>query len=140
MKEESPMNKILIFCLFLFTCVYANDVYTPQRGTLERSAIMNALRVEVKNYHDIEVIFIVRTLKLKDGWAWAIVAPLSKDGVNHYEEIIALLHKEAGIWKVAELVCTEPETIGCLEDSNFFDDLQKRFPAMPVEILPLNDE
>lgn len=134
------MKKSLIILLFLFTFIFASEPYTPQRGTAERAAIMDALRAEVKKYHNIDVLFVVHTLKLKDGWAWAITAPMSKDGINHYEDIIALLHEEEDAWKVAELVCTEIETPGCIDDPNFFNGLQKRFPDVPKEILPLKDE
>ncbi|MBN2768425.1 MAG: hypothetical protein JXQ68_04935, partial [Campylobacterales bacterium] len=80
------------------------------------------------------------TLKIKDGWAWAITAPMSKDGTNHYEDIIALLHEEEGSWKVAELVCTEIETPECIDNPNFFKGLQERFPDVPAEILSFEDK
>jgi len=134
------VKKSLIILLFLFTFIFASEPYTPQRGTAERAAIMDALRVEVKKYHNIDVLFVVRTLKLKDGWAWTITAPMSKDGVNHYEDIVALLHKENGIWGVAELVCTEIETPGCIDDPNFLNGLQERFPGVPKEIVSFGDE
>lgn len=134
------MKKSLIILLFLFTFIFASEPYTPQRGTAERAAIMDALRVEVKKYHNIDVLFVVRTLKLKDGWAWAITAPMSKDGANHYEDIVALLHKENSTWNVAELVCMEIETPGCIDDPNFLNGLQERFPGVPKEIVSFGDE
>lgn len=134
------MKKSFIILLFLFTFIFASEPYTPQRGTAERAAIMDALRVEVKKYHNIDVLFVVRTLKLKDGWAWTITAPMSKDGANHYENIVALLHEENGTWSVAELVCTEIETPGCIDDPNFLNGLQERFPGVPKEILSFEDE
>ncbi len=129
------MKKSLIILLFLFTFIFASEPYTPKRGTAERAAIMDALRIEVKKYHNIDVLFVVRTLKLKDGWAWAITAPMSKDGANHYEDIVALLHKENNTWSVAELVCMEVETPGCIDDPNFLNGLQERFLDVPKEIV-----
>ncbi len=134
------MKRVLIVFLLVFTFIFASDAYTPQRGTAERAAIMDALRAEVKKYHNVDVIFVVRTLKLKDGWAWTITAPMSRDGAGHYEDIIALLHEKDGIWGVEELVCTEVETPGCTDDPNFFNGLQERFPDVPVEILSFGDE
>ncbi len=134
------MKKSLIILLFLFTFIFASEPYTPQKGTAERTAIMDALRAEVKKYHNIDVLFVVRTLKLKDGWAWTITAPTSKDGANHYEDIVALLHEENGTWSVAELVCMEVETPGCIDDPNFLNGLQERFPGVPKEIVSFGDE
>jgi hypothetical protein len=47
-----------------------------------------------------------------------------------------LLHNNKGVWKVKEIACTEIETQGCLDDPNYFKDLKKKFPQMPLEILP----
>lgn len=128
------MKRALIFIFVIFIVASRGDIYTPPKGSAERADIMNALRGEVQKIHNIEVLFIVRMLKLKDGWAWTITLPVSKDGTNHYEDLIALLHKENGRWQVKEIVCTEVDMPGCADDPNFFEGLAQRFPNAPKEI------
>ncbi|MDD5549589.1 MAG: hypothetical protein PHI79_08365 [Sulfurovaceae bacterium] len=131
------MKKFILFSLLISSFVFASDAYTPPKGSLERASIMNALRVEVKKYHNIDVIFKVQYLRVKDGWAWADTMPMSKDGKNNYEDVIAILHKKKGVWSVAELVCTEVETEGCIDDPEYFQKLNKKFPDIPTEIIPV---
>lgn len=131
------MKKIVMFLVLISSLMFANDTYTPAKGSVERTSIMNALRAEVKSYHKIDVIFKVEYLIVKNGWAWIETSPMSKDGKNNYEDIIAILHKKKGIWKVEELVCTELETEGCLHDPDYFKKLNKKFPNIPMEIVPI---
>jgi hypothetical protein len=139
-RKEVSMKRVLIFIFLVFTFAMSGDVYTPPKGSLERAAIMNALREEVQRTKNVKVLFIVRMLKLKDGWAWTVTMPISKDGANHYEDVIALLHKEAGRWQVKEIVCTEVEMPGCADDPDFFEGLAQRFPNAPKEILTFEEE
>jgi len=124
----------------VFTVAMTDDVYTPPKGSPERAAIMDALRAEVQRRQNIEVLFIVRILKLKEGWAWTVTMPVSKDGANRYEDVIALLHKERGRWQVKEIVCTEVEVPGCADDPDFFEGLAQRFPDAPREIFTFEEE
>lgn len=39
-----------------------------------------------------------------------------------------------GSWIVEELVCTEVEIPGCINDPNFLKDLKKKFPQIPDEV------
>ena len=134
------MKKIFFFMFSIMMLLSAGDVYTPQKGSIERAAIMDALRAEVKRTQGIDVVFVVHTLKLKDGWAWTITAPMSKDGSDHYEDIIALLHEQEHAWQIKELVCTEIEASGCTDDPDFFEGLMQRFPNVPKEILTFEGE
>jgi hypothetical protein len=131
------MKKFILFFILISSFIFASDAYTPPKGSLERASIMNALRAEVKKYHNIDVIFKVQYLRVKDGWAWANIMPMSKDGKNNYEDVIAILHKKKGVWGVAELVCTEVETEGCIDDPKYFQKLNKKFPDIPTEIIPV---
>lgn len=131
------MKKIVLFFVLISSLMFASDAYTPPKGSAERAGIMNALRAEVKKYHKIDVIFKVEYLMVKNGWAWIETSPMSKDGKNNYEDIIALLHKKKGVWNVVELVCTEVETEGCIDDPKYFQKLNKKFPNIPSEIIPI---
>jgi hypothetical protein len=109
------------------------DAYTPQPGSAERKAILDALRAWGG---DMDVIYVVRHLKVKNGYAWAHVLPQSKDGSSHYEDLSALLKEDQGRWAVAEVPCAEEDNPACIGDPGYFDGLKQRFPEMPEDILP----
>ena len=71
--------------------------YTPAKGSEDRKAIMDALRVVIRKMSGLEVIFVVRHLKINEGWAWVETDPESADGKNHYEPMVGLLHKKTGV-------------------------------------------
>jgi hypothetical protein len=83
------------------------------------------------------VVFVVKYLKVKDGWAWTHTLPQSPDGVNRYEDISALLNIQDGIWKVVEIPCMEIDNPDCIDGPGYFEGLKKRFPKIPTEILPV---
>ena len=110
--------------------------WTPPVGSSERTAIVNALRQEVKALHGLDVRFVITFLKIKDNWAWVQTRPQSPGGENSYEDIAALLNKMNGAWRVRELACTEPDNPDCLGEPDFFSRLRGRFPEAPREIFP----
>jgi len=105
-------------------------------GSPVRKAILDALRQEMKHLHSLEMIFVVKYMKARKGWAWVHTLPQSPNGMNRYEDISALLHLKSGTWKVAELACTEEENPKCLSNPEYFKVLKIRFPEVPEEILP----
>jgi len=112
-----------------------NSSLTALPGSPVRRAILDALRQEMKRFGGFKMVFVVRSLKVKDGWAWVHTLPQSPDGKNHYEDVSALLHLKGGSWEVAELACTEEENPKCLSNPAYFSELKKRFPKVPKEIL-----
>ena len=94
--------------------------YTPERGSPERKAIVDALRLPVKRQLKQGVIFRIGHLKLEKGWAFLLGAPQTPDGgsIDYtgtvYEEavdagafddgIVALLRKTNGKWRVVQYV------------------------------------
>jgi len=112
------------------------EAYTPQPGSAERKAILDALRMWVKNQHHLDVVFVVKYLKIKNGYAWLHTLPQSKDGSSGYEDISALLKKDQGRREVAEIPCAEEDNPDCIGDPGYFGGLKKRFPEMPEDILP----
>ena len=135
----------MAFCLLFVTALPAKTcagknpdpgAYTPGPGSTERKAILDALRGWVKKQHHMDVVFVVRHLKVKNGYAWLHTLPRSKDGSNQYEDISALVKKDQGMWRVAEIPCAEEDNPGCLGDPGYFRGLKKRFPDMPEDILP----
>lgn len=75
-------NKLnLMLPLLLLLCVdFVQGQYTPQPGSAERKAIMDALRVPIKRQLKKPVIFQVGNLRVKDGWAVISATPLRPDG------------------------------------------------------------
>jgi hypothetical protein len=135
----------IVFCL-LFVSVSAvpslagenpgDRAYTPRPGSAERKAILDALRAWVTKQHHMDVVFVVRHLKVKNGYAWVHTLPQSRDGSSRYEDISALMKKVRDVWSVAEIPCAEEENPDCIGDPEYFDGLKKRFPDVPGEILP----
>ena len=113
-----------------------NTSLTPAPGTSVRKALLDCVREELKHMHGLELVFVVQHLKVKDGWAWIHVRPQSADGLQHYEDVTALLTMKDGKWTVAEMPCMEVDTPGCLDSPAFFAGLGKRYPQMPPAILP----
>lgn len=109
---------------------------TPSAGSVERKAILDTLRGEIRRLHRIDAIFVVKYLKVLNGWAWIETSPKSADGANQYEEVSALLRKSGAKWKIAELACSEEDNEECLGSPDYFTGLKKRFPKMPTRILP----
>jgi hypothetical protein len=114
----------------------SDSTITPLPGDPLRQQLLDALRQEVKRTQGVDVVFVVQHLKVKDGWAWAHTSPQSLDGKNRYEDLSALLRLDNGNWIVAEIPCTEPENPECLEGPGYFEQLQKRYPTVAVEVFP----
>jgi hypothetical protein len=113
----------------------ASSNLTPLPGNPQRKAVLDALREELKRIHEMEVLFVVKHLKVKDGWAWLHTLPQSPDGQQHYEDVSALLRMQDGVWKVAELPCVKEGNPECLGTPDYFTGLMQRFEA-PAEIFP----
>ncbi|MBM3162375.1 MAG: hypothetical protein FJZ79_03430 [Chlorobi bacterium] len=111
-------------------------VYTPAPGTVERKAILDAMRRKVKELHQLDVVFVVVTMKVGNGWSWVHTRPQSKDGSSHYEDVLALLKRTKGSWHVVEIPCTEPDNPDCIDSPGYFGKLAGRFPGMPPGLLP----
>lgn len=102
----------------------------------ERKAILDAVRQEIKNQHGLEVVFVVKRLRIISGWAWLHALPQSRDGKNHYEDVVALLHKRDGRWLVADMPCSEEDNPDCIGNPEFLNKLQQRIKGIPPEMLP----
>jgi len=116
----------------------ADTAYTPARGSAERKAIMDAMRAHRRRFDPRPVTFVVSNLRVQRGWAWLAVQPQSPDGRSRYEGEEALLRRRNGRWAVAEVMPAVGEREGTPleEDCAWFQDLRRRFPSLPVAILP----
>jgi hypothetical protein len=94
--------------------------YTPEKGSAERKAIVDALRVPIEKRLKQPVIFKIDHLKVQNGWAFMLGSPQKSDGsaIDYhgtvYQEaidagafddgVVALLHNVNGKWKVIQYV------------------------------------
>lgn len=137
MKHNFVIFLISLLLIGFGSLSYSSDSdLTPQPGDPLRKLVLDALRNEVKRLHGLDVVFVVKHLRVKDGWAWAHTLPQSKDGLNRYEDISALLQLKDDVWTVAEIPCGEVENPDCLNGPEYFKGLQERFPTVATEIFP----
>ncbi len=111
-----------------------DEVHTPEKGTEERQAIMDALR------GNQNVIFQVNYLKIHNGWCWVDTTPLDTKGRATAEGGANLLHFENGRWRVMNLakVPEDPDDPMGPDDPSptYIRNLMKTFPGLPKDILP----
>jgi hypothetical protein len=113
--------------------------YTPDKGSAERKAITDALRVPVEKKLKQQVIFKIDHLKVQSGWAFLLGAPRRTDGsqidyrdtpyADAYkagmfgDDVMGLLHKVGGQWRVVQYV------IGATDVAYFGWDRKYRAPS-----------
>ncbi len=112
----------------------SESFFIPAPGNPIRSYILDALRQELKDFLGAGVVFKVTHFRVKGGWAWIESRPQSQDGKDRYEDVSALLNRKDGIWKVVEIQCAEADNPDCLAGSEYFEELKRRFPAVPPAI------
>src|SRR5271166_4733497 len=103
--------------------------YTPEAGSQERKAIFDAMRA-LGDIHDR--VFVVRYLKVQNGWAWMMGDPQSPDGKSHYESESALLRNDGTGWKVLDQPCTEADC----DDKKEMARIRAAYPKAPAGIFP----
>lgn len=106
----------------------AQTPHTPPPGSVERKAILAAMRMKIKELHGLDVVFVVRAMNVSGGWAWVHTLPRSTDGLSRYEDFSALLHNESRGWRIAEIASAEPD------NPDYFTKLVRRFPSAPSSI------
>jgi hypothetical protein len=109
-------------------------LHTPPPGSEERRAILDAMRLKIKELHGLDVVFVVKEMHVSGGWAWVHTMPRSKDGYSSYEDFYALLRNVNARWRIAEIPCTEPENPECIDSPGYFKRLARRFPGVPASI------
>jgi len=128
------MKRLAAFSFFLglslATPVFAESApYTPQPGSPERKAIMDAMRAKGD---DTNRVFVVRNLKVMGGYAWTDVQPRSTKTNDRFENESALLEYTASGWKVVDQPCGEED---CKADAEL-RRIRKAHPNAPTAIFP----
>ena len=122
------INSISQFCLFLVLSFFGTLLcastavaqHTPEKGSEERKAITDALRVPVEKKLKQSVVFNIDHLKVQDDWAFLLGAPRKLNGgeldysktsyakavkLGMFDDgISALLRKVRGRWTVVKYV------------------------------------
>lgn len=119
------MTKILFIILALSTFCAAQSVYTPEKGSAERTAILNVIRVPVERDMKQKVVFVTEHFNVLGSWAFVGGYPQTPDGGEpDYSKtkfrvavedgtfdnnFFALVRKKAGRWRVVtyRIGCTD---------------------------------
>ena len=104
-RTLAPRALLPLTLLTLSAPALADRVHTPRPGSSERKEIVEGLRATEGQ----DRIYVIRRLKVKDGFAVITVDPQSRDGTQHYERETAVMHYETGIWTVTDYYCTEAD-------------------------------
>lgn len=138
---------VSLFAILILSCAsFAQKVYTPEKGSADRTAILNALRVPVEKELKQKIQFSTDTFKVQGNWAFINGVPQGANGgepdyaITKYGDAIkegmfdnnfqALLKKTGGKWKVVTFA------IGCTDVCWYGWD--KDFKA-PKAIFPATD-
>ncbi len=126
----------------------ADELHTPERGSLEREGMMNALRAAFDDRnsgyytpHRGNIVFVVNYLKAHNGWAWTYVDPTSSDKSDSFGEFSGfLLHQEGGQWKVMKLPpmvndAADPENLDYPSRKDI-EKIRQKYPNAPADIFP----
>lgn len=142
------MNKISLFITIigLAFSVTAQSAYTPEKGSPERKAILDALRIPVERDLKQKIVFVADNFKVQGNWAFVGGTPRNAKGGSpdysrtKYAEaenegafdnnFFALLKKTGGKWKVTTYA------IGCTDVC--FADWWSRYKA-PKGIFPYSE-
>jgi hypothetical protein len=138
---------ISLFAILILSCAaFSQKAYTPEKGSKDRTAILDALRVPVEKELKQKIQFSTETFKVQGNWAFINGEPQSANGgepnysITKYADAIeegifdnnfqALLKKTGGKWKVVTFA------IGCTDVCWYGWD--KDFKA-PKAIFPATD-
>ena len=121
LKPVAVASLVVLMTLLVAPAISAQSrPYTPDKGSAERKAISDAVRVPVGKKLKQEVIFKIDHLKAQSGWAFLMGTPRRPDGgpidyrntafaeaqkAGAFDDgVMALLHKVGGQWRVVQYV------------------------------------
>jgi hypothetical protein len=141
-------NSLFFVTLIAAACFAAagQKVYTPEKGSSERKAILDALRVPVERELKQQIVFVTDAFKVQGSWAFVSGTPQTPSGsepsykgtiyAEQYDSgafdnnFFALLRKAGGRWRVTT------HAIGCTDVC--YADWWRRFRA-PKAIFPYTE-
>jgi hypothetical protein len=124
-----------------------DELHEPAKGSSERNALMDALRAEFSNPQSANyepnrgtIIFVVKNLKVHNGWAWLFAEPRALDHPNDsFAEAGAfLLHQDGELWRVMKLPpmvadSSDPENVD-YPTSRDVAEIRRMYPAVATDI------
>ena len=126
--------------VILHGAAVADEVHTPEKGSAERTAILDALHRVYTTGSGAEAKFLVKHFKAHNGWAWINVVPLDKNQKPEGEEWPSLLRLANGKWEIIDLIAIndDPEDpVGPMDPSaKYLRKVQKKYPSVPSDIFP----
>jgi len=124
-KEKIMKLAIIAFVMMLAVAASAQSVHTPEKGTPERKAILDTLRVPVERELKQQIVFVADTFNVSGTWAFVSGRLQGADGNapdfsnTQYREAMeagafdnnyfALLKRSSNKWKVItyQIGCTD---------------------------------
>jgi hypothetical protein len=108
---------------------------TPAKGSTQRTSMMDALRAYLKRQ---DLVFVVPRLQMKNGWAFASVAPETKDGKQHLEGLDVLWKGQGDTWSVKRVMGLNGEDDWAKYDAagSVRKFWVKQYPQAPPAIFP----
>jgi len=143
MKKIFP---VLLIAIVFASTLSAQSVYTPEKGSPERKAILDALRVPVERELKQKIVFVADNFNVQGNWAFVGGRPQGADGGSpdysrtQYANALdsgafdnnffALLKKTGGKWRVMT------HAIGCTDVC--YADWWRRYRA-PKTVFPYSE-
>ena len=143
------LRKLIIFSSVVIVAVLsatAQTPYTPEKGSAERKAILDALRIPVERDLKQKIVFSADHFKVRGNWAFLSGSPRNVSGgepdyrnTKYWEEVdsgafdnnfFALMRRTGGKWKVVT------HAIGCTDVC--YLDWWSRYKA-PKAIFPYTE-
>lgn len=130
--------------LIVVSAAAAQGVYTPEKGSAERAAILDALRAPVEKSLKQKIVFVTDNFKVQGSWAFVSGEPTTPSGGKPNlkgtawqgsedlfdDNFFGLLRKTNGKWRVVT------HALGCTDVC--YSDWWKRFKA-PKAIFPYTE-
>jgi hypothetical protein len=127
--------------LLFATLASGQQVHTPEKGSAERTAILNALRVPVEKQLKQRIVFVTDNFRVQGNWAFVSGEPQTPSGGKPNlkrtifdgqedmfdDNFFGLLKKSGGRWKVVT------HALGCTDVC--YADWWRRYKA-PKAIFP----
>lgn len=125
-RDTSSRFVVPLLAIFIMaTGAFAQSAYTPEKGSAERKAILDALRVPVERELKQKIVFVIDSFRVQGNWAFIGGQPQNGEGERPnytgtpYQEAVesdmfdnnffALLKKAGGKWRVVT------RAIGCTD-------------------------
>lgn len=145
MITMKPLTLALLafaFPTFLYSPAWAGEkVRTPKPGDPERTEILDAVRPAVEKMSgQPKIVFVVEQLLVCGGWAYLWGRPQTPDGSSQYEDVTALIRRDAAPGKGWRLVRMLGIEAGEVEDPEQAEKRQwaklgKEFPDLPPALV-----